>query len=254
MATRAENLAAALQSELGDRLARVTVVLGEVTAVVKPENLVAVASALRDAPAFRFEQLIDLCGVDYDGYGKVAASRTPYSEGWAGAPLGNPAPETDMSPAIDEHAPQSAASAQHEHELIPAGARFAVVYHLLSVTHNHRLRLRVFCADAEFPMVDSVIGVWPSANWFEREAFDLYGIVFSGHPDLRRILTDYGFIGHPFRKDFPLSGTVEMRYDPDQRRVIYQPVTIEPREIVPRTVRVENYADIDVEPEPAKKP
>ena len=254
MATRAESLAAALQSELGDRLAGVTTALDEVTAVVKPEHLLSAAAALRDAPSLRFEQLIDLCGVDYAGYGKVAASRTPYSEGWAGTPLGNTAPETDMSPAIDEHAPQSDASKQHEHELIPAGARFAVVYHLLSIAHNRRVRVRVFCADSEFPMVESVIGVWPAANWFEREAFDLFGIMFSGHPDLRRILTDYGFIGHPFRKDFPLSGTVEMRYDPDQRRVIYQPVTIEPREIVPRTVRVENYADVDVEAGSARKP
>ena len=123
------------------------------------------------------------------------------------------------------------------------GARFAVVYHLLSLTHNRRLRLRVFAADDSLPVVDSVIGVWPAASWYEREAFDLYGIVFTGHPDLRRILTDYGFVGHPFRKDFPLSGNVEMRYDPDQRRVIYQPVTIEPREITPRIVREENYAD-----------
>ncbi len=123
------------------------------------------------------------------------------------------------------------------------GPRFAVVYHLLSITNNWRLRLRVFAADDEFPVVASVIGVWPSANWFEREAFDLIGIVFTGHPDLRRILTDYGFIGHPFRKDFPISGNVEMRYDPDQQRVIYQPVTIEPREITPRIVREENYAD-----------
>jgi NADH-quinone oxidoreductase subunit C len=126
------------------------------------------------------------------------------------------------------------------------GPRFAVVYHLLSLTHNWRVRMRAFAADDEFPVVDSVIDVWPSANWFEREAFDLFGIVFTGHPDLRRILTDYGFIGHPFRKDFPVSGHVEMRYDPDQRRVIYQPVTIEPREIVPRIVRVENYGDVDV--------
>ena len=118
-----------------------------------------------------------------------------------------------------------------------------MVYHLLSVTHNWRLRLRVFAADDEFPVVDSVIDIWPSANWFEREAFDLYGIVFNGHPDLRRILTDYGFIGHPFRKDFPISGNVEMRYDPEQQRVIYQPVTIEPREITPRVMREENYAD-----------
>jgi len=121
--------------------------------------------------------------------------------------------------------------------------RFAVAYHLLSIVHNRRLRLRVFCPDDAFPVVESVIGVWPSANWYEREAFDLYGILFTGHPDLRRILTDYGFIGHPFRKDFPLSGNVEMRYDPDQQRVIYQPVTIEPREITPRIVREEHYAD-----------
>ena len=125
------------------------------------------------------------------------------------------------------------------------GRRFAVVYHLLSLTHNWRVRMRAFAADDEFPVVDSVIDVWPSANWFEREAFDLFGIVFTGHPDLRRILTDYGFIGHPFRKDFPVSGRVEMRYDPDQQRAIYQPVTIEPREIVPRIVRVENYGDVD---------
>jgi NADH-quinone oxidoreductase subunit C len=120
-----------------------------------------------------------------------------------------------------------------------------VVYHLLSLSHNWRVRLRVFAADDEFPVVDSVISIWPAANWYEREAFDLYGIVFTGHPDLRRILTDYGFVGHPFRKDFPLSGNVEMRYDPDQQRVIYQPVTIEPREIVPRIIRVENYADVE---------
>jgi len=127
------------------------------------------------------------------------------------------------------------------------GARFAVVYHLLSITHNWRLRLRVFAPDDELPIVDSVVGVWPSANWYEREAFDLYGIIFQGHPDLRRILTDYGFIGHPFRKDFPVAGTVEMRYDPDQQRVIYQPVTIEPREITPRIVREENYGDVEPE-------
>ena len=126
-------------------------------------------------------------------------------------------------------------------------ARFAVVYHLLSVELNTRLRLRVFAQDDDFPVLDSVTTIWPAANWYEREAFDLMGIVFSGHPDLRRILTDYGFVGHPFRKDFPLSGTVEMRYDPDQQRVIYQPVSIEPREIVPRVIREEHYADVDVE-------
>jgi len=128
------------------------------------------------------------------------------------------------------------------------GARFAVVYHLLSVELNARLRLRVFAQDDDFPVLDSVTTVWPAANWYEREAFDLLGIVFSGHPDLRRILTDYGFVGHPFRKDFPLSGTVEMRYDPDQQRVIYQPVSIEPREIVPRVIREEHYADVEHKP------
>jgi NADH-quinone oxidoreductase subunit C len=127
------------------------------------------------------------------------------------------------------------------------GARFAVVYHLLSIAHNVRMRLRTFAADDELPVVDSVINVWPSANWYEREAFDLYGIVFTGHPDLRRLLTDYGFVGHPFRKDFPISGNVEMRYDPDQQRVIYQPVTIEPREITPRIIREENYADTGID-------
>ena len=199
MPTRAETLTAALQAALGNKLAGVTTALGEVTAVVKPEDVLAVAPVLRDAPEFKFEQLTDLCGVDY----------RDYREGeWE-------------------------------------GRRFAVVYHLLSIVHNQRLRVRVFCADDEMPLVDSVTGIWPSANWYEREAFDLYGIIFTGHADLRRILTDYGFIGHPFRKDFPLSGNVEMRYDPDQRRVIYQPVTIEPREIVPRIVRVENYADVE---------
>ena len=199
MPNRAETLTAALQAALGNKLAGVTTALGEVTAVVKPEDMLAVAPVLRDAPEFKFEQLIDLCGVDY----------RDYKEG-----------EVE-------------------------GRRFAVVYHLLSIVHNQRLRVRVFCADDEMPLVDSLTGIWPSANWYEREAFDLYGIIFTGHSDLRRILTDYGFIGHPFRKDFPLSGNVEMRYDPDQRRVIYQPVTIEPREIVPRIVRVENYADVE---------
>jgi NADH-quinone oxidoreductase subunit C len=204
MTTRLASLVASLRSACGDRLAEVVTALGEVTIVVKPDDLLAVATALRDAPDLRFEELIDLSGVDYRDYGGGGRS----------------------------------------------GPRFAVVYHLLSVTHNRRVRIRVFAADDEFPVVESVIGVWPSANWYEREAFDLFGIVFTGHPDLRRILTDYGFIGHPFRKDFPISGNVEMRYDPDQRRVVYQPVTIEPREIVPRVIREEHYADVDV----GKKP
>ena len=165
--------------------------------MVKAADLLAIATALRDTPELQFQELMDVCGVDYSTYGDGR---------WE-------------------------------------GPRFAAVYHLLSITHNRRVRMRLFAPDDDFPVVDSVVGIWPSANWFEREAFDLYGIVFTGHPDLRRILTDYGFIGHPFRKDFPLSGTVEMRYDPDQQRVIYQPVTIEPREITPRIVREENYAD-----------
>ena len=199
MTTRSAALVAALQSACGDRLADVKVALDEVTIVVKPEQLLDAATTLRDAPELRFEQLTDLCGVDYRNYGE------------GGLP----------------------------------GPRFAVVYHLLSFKHNWRVRMRVFAADDELPVVGWVSEVWPSANWFEREAFDLFGIVFTGHPDLRRILTDYGFIGHPFRKDFPVSGQVEMRYDPDQKRVIYQPVTIEPREITPRIVRVENYGDVE---------
>ena len=197
MTSRTAALAESVTAALGDKAVSVTAALGEVTLVVNAADLLEVMTALRDRPELRFEQLMDLCGVDYQAYGDGAWNK----------------------------------------------ARFAVIYHLLSLAHNWRVRVRVFAPDDEMPVVDSAINVWPAANWFEREAFDLYGIVFTGHPDLRRILTDYGFIGHPFRKDFPLSGNVEMRYDPDQRRVIYQPVTIEPREIVPRIVREENYAD-----------
>ena len=199
MTSRAESLAITLRAALGDGLVGVVVALDEVTIVVKAQHLLAAATTLRDALELNFEQLIDLCGVDYRDHGDGA---------WS-------------------------------------GPRFAVVYHLLSLTHNRRVRMRAFAADDELPVVASVIGIWPSANWYEREAFDLFGILFTGHPDLRRILTDYGFIGHPFRKDFPLSGHVEMRYDPDQQRVIYQPVTIEPRVITPRIIREENYGDTE---------
>jgi NADH-quinone oxidoreductase subunit C len=170
--------------------------LNELTIEVPAEGYVEACLKLRDAPELRFEQVMDLCGVDYSGYGDRPRE----------------------------------------------GRRFAAVLHLQSVTHNWRLRLRCGAPDDEFPLLPSVHEIWPSVNWYEREAFDLFGIVFEGHPDLRRILTDYGFVGHPFRKDFPLSGHVEMRYDPDQRRVIYQPVSIEPREVTPRIVRVEHYA------------
>lgn len=192
-----ESLSVCLKNALGDALEAAIERLGELTLVVKAQASSDAMRLLRDHPECRFEQLIDLCGLDYSGYGDGA---------WE-------------------------------------GSRFAVAYHLLSVSLNQRVRVRVFCPDDDLPQVDSVVDIWPSANWYEREAFDLYGIVFEGHPDLRRILTDYGFIGHPFRKDFPLSGNVEMRYDPTQQRVIYQPVSIEPREITPRIVRDESYGE-----------
>ena len=191
-----ETLRAALSTALGERISKETVDRGQLTIEVGAGDFVTTANVLRDNEALAFTQLLDLIGVDYQGYG----------EGWD-------------------------------------GRRYAVVYNLISIRHNSRLRVRVFCAADDFPAVESVVGVWPSANWYEREAFDLYGIVFKGHPDLRRILTDYGFVGHPFRKDFPIFGTVEMRYDPEQKRVIYQPVTIEPREIVPRVIREDAYGD-----------
>ena len=188
-------LAVKLSEAFPECLVSSTEALGELTVVVRARDLLDVMLKLRDADGLRFEQLTDLCGMDYSSYGDGA---------WE-------------------------------------GNRFAVVYHLISVANNCRLRVRVFAEDDDFPVVASVNGVWPAANWFEREAFDLYGIIFTGHPDLRRILTDYGFIGSPFRKDFPLSGHVEMRYDAEQRRVIYQPVTVEPREVTPRIVREENF-------------
>jgi NADH-quinone oxidoreductase subunit C len=195
MTTKIETLEAALNNALGNHIRSLTVALGEITVVVSAADYVSAMRVLRDHADLRFEELIDLCGVDYMTYGDGA---------WD-------------------------------------GPRFAVVSHLLSITHNWRLRVRVFAPEDDMPVVASLIDIWPSANWYEREAFDFFGILFDGHNDLRRILTDYGFIGHPFRKDFPVSGYVEMRYDPEQKRVIYQPVTIEPREIVPRVIREEKY-------------
>jgi len=197
-------LAEALRARFGPSLEVGVAPHGEVTAVVRAAELPEVARALRDEEPFRFEQLMDLCGVDYLGYGQA----DEVDGGRSGEPRWD-------------------------------GPRFAVVYHLLSVSHNRRLRLKVFL-EGEPPRVASVVEVWNSANWYEREAFDLYGILFEGHPDLRRILTDYGFIGHPFRKDFPLSGHVEMRYDPEKRRVVYEPVSIEPRVLVRRVIRRDN--------------
>lgn len=198
MSAKLETLCQNLQERFGDKLKSLNNALGEITVEVSASDYSEVLLALRDDASLGFEELIDLCGVDYSGYG---------NQPWE-------------------------------------GKRFAVVVHLLSVAHNWRLRVRVFAEDDDFPSMPSVTEIWNCANWFEREAFDLFGIAFPGHPDLRRILTDYGFIGHPFRKDFPISGHVEMRYDPEQARVIYQPVTIEPRENTPRVVREDTYGDL----------
>jgi len=195
MTTKLDTLAGAVQDLLGDKIKSLTTALGEVTIVVGAADYFSAMQLLRDDASTRFEQMIDLCGVDYQQHGDGR---------WE-------------------------------------GARFGVVLHLMSITHNWRLRVRTFAPDDDMPLVSSLTSVWPAANWYEREAFDLFGVLFEGHDDLRRILTDYGFIGHPFRKDFPVSGYVEMRYDPEQKRVIYQPVTIEPRENVPRIIREENY-------------
>jgi NADH-quinone oxidoreductase subunit C len=195
MSERLIQLQSHVERALGARVQSITLALNELTVVLRAETYLESALILRDDPALGFEQLIDLCGVDYQDYLDGSYS----------------------------------------------GPRFAAVTHLLSVKHNLRLRLRVFAPDDSYPLVSSLTSVWASANWFEREAFDLFGILFDGHADLRRILTDYGFIGHPFRKDFPISGNVEMRYDPELQRVVYQPVTIETREVTPRVVREEQY-------------
>ena len=242
MTTRTEALIAALRSALADKLAGLTERQGEVTIVVGPDDLLAACSILRDQPELRFGQLIDLCGMDYSAYaGALPGSlQDSLQDSTVREPEERPQGAGTAASSTGSSGQPIATSARSEER-----GRYAVVYHLLSIVHNRRVRLRTFAADDEFPVVASVTGIWPAANWYEREAFDLLGIVFTGHPDLRRILTDYGFVGHPFRKDFPVSGTVEMRYDPDQQRVIYQPVTIEPREIVPRTIRAENYADTE---------
>lgn len=199
MASKIEILKANLEAALGARVVSLTEAVGELTLVVKASDSLEVAKTLRDDRTLGFEQLIDLCGVDYQTYGDGAYD----------------------------------------------GPRFAAVSHLLSVANNWRLRLRVFAPDDDLPIVPSLVDVWSSANWYEREAFDLFGIVFEGHPDLRRLLTDYGFIGHPFRKDFPVTGYVEMRYDPEEKLVVYQPVTIEPREITPRVIREDRYGGLE---------
>jgi NADH-quinone oxidoreductase subunit C len=193
MSAKLDQLASNLQSTLGEKITKHVVALGEVTIECKAADYLSVCQLLRDDASLKFEQMIDLCGVDYQQYGDGGYD----------------------------------------------GLRYAVVIHLLSVSLNHRVRVRVFAQDEDFPILPTLVDVWPVANWYEREAFDLYGIMFENHPDLRRLLTDYGFVGHPFRKDFPMIGTVEMRYDPEQQRVLYQPVSIEERNNVPRVIRNE---------------
>ena len=197
MTTTLESQLEKLRNILGENVVESAIRFEEISIALKADSWLSTAKVLRDHPELKFDQLIDLCGLDYSEYNGGVS-----------------------------------------------GTRYAVVYHLLSLDHNKRVRLKVFAADDDLPMLPSVIDIWPAANWFEREAFDLFGVIFTDHPDLRRILTDYGFIGHPFRKDFPISGHVEMRYDPEQRRVVYQPVSIEPREIVPRVVREPNYGGV----------
>ncbi|NII10486.1 NADH-quinone oxidoreductase subunit C [Oleiagrimonas sp. C23AA] len=222
--TQANSLAERLVARFGDTLSKVETVRGETTAELAPADLLAVATALRDEAEFRFEELVDVCGVDYLGFGQdewetATVSGTGFSRGVTGQAQGR-------------------FSWSERPNVTGTPRRFASVMHLLSLTHNRRLRLRVYAEDEAMPMVPSVTGIWPIANWFERESFDLYGIVYEGHPDLRRILTDYGFVGHPFRKDFPLIGNVEVRYDPEKQRVIYEPVTsVVPRVLVPRVIR-----------------
>jgi len=224
MSTRIQKLSDALQQTFGDTLKSNVVAVGEVTIEVDSKDLIDVCLKLRDDKQFAFEQCIDVCGVDYSEYGSSEwsteeSSSTGFSRG-VNAGVNARLRFGDAPSYVSKERP-----------------RFAAVYHLLSIANNIRLRVRAYCADDNMPVLPSAIDVWATVNWFEREAFDLYGILFEGHPDLRRILTDYGFVGHPFRKDFPLIGHVEMRYDPEVKRVVYQPVSIEPRVLVPRVIR-----------------
>ncbi len=225
-----ETIATRIEERFSDQVRRVPSSCGELTYVVNKDALIEVCTALRNDAAFGFEMLMDVCGVDYLTYGSdewttSSASGTGYSRG------------VERKPVILDEADEFAAE------------RFAVVYHLLSLQHNSRLRLRVYTGTSNPPMVKSVVDIWNGANWFEREVFDLYGVLFEGHPDLRRILTDYGFIGHPFRKDFPLIGNVEVLYDAEQGRVVYQPVTIEDRTLVPKVIRDDNRYSADLKDE-----
>jgi NADH-quinone oxidoreductase subunit C len=221
-------LAAKVEAKLGEKLRRLVTTTGELGYELDATSLLESCRVLRDDPETRFEMLMDLCAVDYATYGQDEwqtnrASATGFSRG--------------ALRVTDEIPEPTASEGDMEGSEYRPTARFAVVYHLLSITHNHRLRLKVFGPSDDRPVIDSVTGIWSSADWFEREAFDLYGVLFKGHPDLRRLLTDYGFIGHPFRKDFPLIGNVEMRYDPEKGRIVYEPVSIAPRTLVPKVIR-----------------
>lgn len=228
MSSSIQQLHDSLRGIFADKLISLTENVGELTIEVNADDLIEVATELRDNEALSFQQLIDLCGVDYSQYGQTEwqtndASRAGFSRGVeSGATMGRLRFGDELESVADE------------------GKRYAVVYHLVSYRHNNRLRVRCFAADDSFPVVPSVVNIWRVADWYEREAFDLFGILFTDHPDLRRILTDYGFVGHPFRKDFPLVGHVEMRYDPEKERVIYEPVSIEPRVLVPRVKRTDH--------------
>ena len=260
MSQALEQVAEEISARFADKVARIASRCGELTFEVSPAALLELCTALRDEPQWRFEQLMDVAGVDYLEYGRTewnteTATSGGFSRGVnrgvmsramgevADVPTADGAVNTAVARTTDEALTPALSRALHDttqHFGRREERRFAVVYHLLSVTHNRRLRLRTWCEPGEPPMIDSVVGIWRAADWFEREAFDLFGILFRGHPDLRRILTDYGFIGHPFRKDFPLIGNVEVRYDPVKARVVYEPVSIEPRTLVPRVIRDDN--------------
>ena len=227
MNDRHETLASRIDERFGNQMRRVASTCGELTYELDKDDLIEIATALRNEADFGFEMLVDVCGVDYLNYGGEewttdSATGTGFSRG------------VEREPVILDEADEFDAE------------RFAVVYHLLSIQNNVRLRLRIFTGSGNPPIVNSVVDIWNGANWFEREAFDLYGILFQGHPDLRRILTDYGFIGHPFRKDFPMIGNVEVSYDADEGRVVYKPVSIEPRTLVPRVIRDDNRYSADL--------
>lgn len=227
MTSKHETLAARIDARFGEKVTRIASVCGELTYELGKDDLLEIADALRVETEFEFDQLMDVCGVDYLTYGQdewetQSASDSGFSRGVKREPV--------ILDESDTFAPR----------------RFAVVYHLLSVKNNTRVRLRVFTGESNPPIVPSVVDIWNSANWFERETFDMFGILFTGHPDLRRVLTDYGFIGHPFRKDFPLIGNVEVKYDAEKGRVAYQPVSIEPRTLVPRVIRDDNRYSADL--------